>query len=68
MQMRIEMSDNTVLWQSDSIQPGYGFYEIELAAPLETGIYDNCQFFVRCFDKTGAEINGGNIQFTLYVY
>jgi hypothetical protein len=68
MEMRLELSDGTLLWHSGNIHPGYGFYEIKLLKTLGNGVYNNCRFVIKCFDEQGVELNGGVIQFTLYVY
>ena len=67
MNFSIVMSDGTVIWEEENIQPGYGLYDIKLNQKLEKGTYEGCVFTVRCF-RDGTELNGCNITFTLYVY
>lgn len=67
MSMGIYLSDGTELWTSNNIQPGNGFYEIELNTVLKSGIYKNCLLNIQCYDKNGIELNGGKMNFTLFV-
>lgn len=67
MNFSIILPDNTILWESEGIQPGYGLYDIEINKKLEKGTYKECAFTVRCF-KDDIELNGCDIAFTLYVY
>ena len=67
MSMAMYLSDDTELWAADNIQPGNGFYEIELNTELDSGTYDGCILNIRCYDKNGTELNGGKMSFTLSV-
>lgn len=67
MSMVMSLSDGTELWAADNIQPGNGFYEIELNTELDSGTYDGCILSIRCYDKNGTELNSGKMNFTLFV-
>ena len=67
MSMAMVLPDGTVLWAADNIQPGNGFYEIELNTELDSGTYNDCILNIRCYDKNGTELNGGKMSFTLFV-
>ena len=67
MSMATSLSDGTELWAAHNIQPGNGFYEIELNTELDSGTYDGCILNIRCYDKNGTELNGGKMNFTLFV-
>lgn len=66
MSFSIIMQDNTVIWEENNIQPGYGLYNIQINKELEKGTYEGCVFTVRCF-RDEVELNGCNMAFTLYV-
>lgn len=66
MVMSLVLQDK-VIWQSNYILPGYGFYEIELNNCLDIGKY-SAQYIIQCFNiETNQEMNGCTINFTLYV-
>jgi len=67
MTFEMFMEDGTLLWHEENIQPGYGFYNIDINKILESGTYENCTLIVHCFDHNNIELNGGVIKFTLYV-
>lgn len=67
MSMAMFLSDGTELWSADNVQPGNGFYKIELNTELDSGTYDDCILNIRCYDKNGTELNGGKMNFTLFV-
>ena len=66
MNYRITLPDETVIWEEENIQPGYGVYDIQINEKLEKGTYEGCVFAVRCY-RDGVELNGCNITFTLNV-
>lgn len=67
MTMEMFLANGTSLWKADNIQPGNGFYEIELKTTLDSGTYENCILNIKCYDKNGTELNGGKMNFTLFV-
>ena len=58
--------DDQSLWQSGFIEPGKGFYEIELSEPLKDGTY-NAYLVYDCFTVDGIKLNSAQVKFTLYV-
>lgn len=59
--------DGDILWQSDMIQPNYGFKEIIIRKKLEEGTY-SAEYIVKCFDlKTKKELNGINAEVSIIV-
>jgi len=68
MDISIEMDDNTIIWSDSSLMPGYGFKEIELFKPLKQGVYRHCFLCIYCKSIDGkTELNGGNLEITIYV-
>lgn len=63
----IILDDGTIIWESDALYPGYGFYNIELIDTVGRGSYD-AHLVIRCFNiETGKEVNGSTVDFKLYV-
>ncbi len=57
--MSLYLSDDTLIWESDYIEPGETIEDITLLQSLDRGLYKNCVLCYRCFslsDKT--ELNG----------
>ena len=58
--------NNELVWQSDLVQPGYGFYEIYLSRQ-----YSNSNYFgylkIECFSKDGIALNSARVNFNLTV-
>lgn len=65
--MTITLDDGTQLWQSDLVEPGKGFYEIEFEQTLEVGLYEGCILTYECFSTDGnlSELNGSAITFKI---
>lgn len=56
-----------VIWQSDKVYPGYGFYEIETNKSFKSGTY-NAILKINCFNiESDKELNGGQLEFNIYV-
>lgn len=58
--------DNAECWQSGYVEPGKGFYEIELSESLEVGSYD-AYLLIECFKENGLPLNGAHVDFNLIV-
>lgn len=58
--------DNAECWQSGYVEPGKGFYEIELSKSLEVGSYD-AYLLIECFKENGLPLNGAHVDFNLTV-
>lgn len=57
---------NELVWKSENVQPGYGYYEIELSRKLKQGEYP-AYLNIKCYNPNGEELNSANIRFDLYV-
>lgn len=53
-------------WQSGYVEPGKGYYIIELSKPLPSSIY-NAELRVQCFKPNGMELNSARVTFELTV-
>lgn len=54
-------------WQSPGcVEPGKGYYEIELDEPLKSGDYDGA-LFVECFKEDGTVLNSAKVKFNIMV-
>ena len=53
-------------WQSGYVEPGMGYYTIELSKPLPCSIY-NAELRVQCFKPNGMELNSARVTFELIV-
>ena len=64
----LELSDGTLLWQSDLIPPGMQTEKIDLLFPLEAGTYSECVLVYDSYaDKDAAEaLNGAKTVLTVY--
>ena len=59
--------DNILIWKSNGyVEPGKGYYDIELAEPLESGKYQS-YLHIRCFEYDGVELNSAKVTFNLFV-
>ena len=59
--------DDEIIWQSDNVYPGYGFYNIQITKPLDHGNY-TAYMEIRCFDiESDKELNGGIFTFVITV-
>lgn len=54
-----------ILWKSEECQPGFGFYEIELAEALSPGTY-KANLLHECY-RDGNKLNSANIEINLKV-
>lgn len=65
----ILLSDGTVLWESDLLEPGKAVYEININQALEAGEYENAVLKYQCFamDAEQTPLNGSEIKLTLNV-
>lgn len=57
---------NELVWKSENVQPGYGYYEIELSRKLKQGEYP-AYLNIKCYNPNGEELNSANIRFDLNV-
>ena len=59
--------DNPQYWQSaGGVEPGKGYYEIELVDVLQPGNYDGC-LLVECFKEDGTVLNSAKVKFNVKV-
>lgn len=58
--------ENEEYWQSGYVEPGKGYYNIELYKPLSAGTY-NAELRIQCYRKTGVELNSARVTFNLIV-
>ena len=66
--MSFILPDGTVIWQSDLLEPGMAFTEIELSQPLDAGTYEGVTLKYDCFSlKDQSTLNNGAIKVTLNV-
>lgn len=67
--MSIILEDNTLLWESNLVEPGKAIYSLTLNQILSTGTYENCILKYECFamDEEQTPLNGSEIEFTLNV-
>lgn len=61
--MSLYLSDSTLLWKSDYIQPSENISEITIAHPLEKGLYKNCKLVYECYSlDEQTKLNGSEIK------
>lgn len=58
--------DGEPCWQSGYVEPGKGYYTIELSDPLPVGIYKG-ELRIQCFKANGTELNSAKVTFELTV-
>ena len=59
--------DNQQYWQSaGGVEPGKGYYEIELVDVLQPENYDGC-LLVECFKEDGTVLNSAKVKFNVKV-
>ncbi|MDO5785821.1 MAG: hypothetical protein Q4P20_12240 [Eubacteriales bacterium] len=59
--------ENETLWESGLVEPGKGFYTIELNRALDVGKY-NANIRYQCFSQNDlSELNGAEVAFNLTV-
>lgn len=57
---------DALYWQSGYVEPGKGYYSIELTEGLPAGIYD-AALLVQCYKPSGEALNSARIEFELTV-
>ena len=57
--------DGETIWKSGEVQPGYGFYEIQLNKELQTGEYE-AELFHECF-RNGTALNSAKMNVKIIV-
>ena len=67
--MSILLSDGTVLWESDLVEPGRAIYEMTMDQALEAGEYQDAVLKYECFamDPEQSPLNGSEVKLTLNV-
>lgn len=66
--MSLILEDGTVIWQSDTLEPGYAFSRITLDQKLEKGTYENVLLKYECNSvEDNRELNGSQISLMLIV-
>lgn len=58
--------DQQTYWQSEFVEPGKGFYEIELKEALKAGDYAG-SLLIECYDKEGKALNNARVEFNTKV-
>ncbi|MDO4976825.1 MAG: tRNA (uracil-5-)-methyltransferase [Eubacteriales bacterium] len=58
--------DEKQYWQSGYVEPGKGFYEIELTEPVPVGSHE-AYLLYECFKEDGTVLNGAHVIFSLTV-
>lgn len=63
------LSDGTILWTSDYVEPGKSSEPITLSKELKAGTYSDTKILYQCFSMDGAftPMNGTEIKCTLVV-
>lgn len=59
-------ADEQKIYESGYVQPGHGYYDIELIEPLESGEYKGIILY-ECFLEDGTSLNNAEIEFNLKV-
>lgn len=60
--------DNEVIFEMERIEPGYGVKEIKLSKTLDSGLYTDCTFSVKCFSMDNdTQLNGVQNKIDIYV-
>ncbi len=54
--------DGKEFWRSGYVEPGKGYYTIELTEPLTDGEYEG-YLYIRCFFSDGTELNSAKVDF-----
>lgn len=58
--------EGEVYWQSGYVEPGKGYYIIELVEGIPVGVYDS-ELRIQCFRMSGEELNSAKVTFELTV-
>ena len=53
-------------WQSGYVEPGKGYYTLELSATIPVGGYEG-ELRIQCFKRSGTELNSARVTFDLHV-
>lgn len=53
-------------WQSGYVEPGKGYYTLELSATIPVGEYEG-ELRIQCFKRSGTELNSARVTFDLHV-
>lgn len=66
--IRLYLSDETLIWKSDYIEPNNKIVEEELFTTLERGVYKNCKIYYDCYtlDKL-HQLNGAMFEIEINV-
>lgn len=66
--IRLYLSDNTLLWKSDYIEPNTKVVEEDVLFNLERGVYKNCRIYYDCYtlDKL-HQLNGAMFEIEINV-
>lgn len=67
--LSLYLPDDTLIWQSELLEPGKAFYDIRLNQKLEAGEYNNAHLKYECFtyDEKQTPLNGADIKLTIKV-
>ena len=66
--MSLILEDGTTIWESDLLEPGMAFNEIELNQTLDKGTYSNVKLKYDCYSlKDQSQLNGAEIKVTIEV-
>lgn len=68
-QIRLYLSDNTLIWKSDYIKPSEKVIEEQLLTPLQSGIYKDCKLYYDCYSLDRSQkLNGGLVSVMINAY
>ena len=65
--MTLYVDEGREVWKSGYVQPGRGYYDIELNETLEKGEYNNAYLLINCFREDGTALNSARVEFNLTV-
>lgn len=67
-QISLYLSDDTLIYQSDLIEPSEHILDIELLQELDRGVYKNCKLSYNCFtlDDTLTPLNNAEVILDIY--
>lgn len=65
----LKLEDGTLLWESELLEPGKAFYDIDLLKTLPEGEYPNTTLKYECFamNEERTALNGSEIRLTLFM-
>lgn len=58
--------EDRLVWKSGYVEPGYGYYDIELTEVPLTGTYDG-YLKIQCYEHNGQALNSAKINFIVYI-